>query len=255
MEDIDEFIGNRVAKYIGSIAFFGSVVERIRGAVFAKQPDTGIGVFQVVWKIVYDDADVVHMTRTEIIAAMHTHKLLERNDYVGGGTGSDLHVLAEYVEEELGDINANPGLFGNATLFFDPRNRPLDMLPPDAKRNRLSFLVELVLDKFRKRISNEALKTRLRKDSTTFGATDIPTDIRSIGKFLVSRTLQEATRNRCGNDECSHAWIGALDPFDFDSNDCCLDCGTARYTRKGGKLVPRRIFYYFGAIQAIEGLH
>jgi hypothetical protein len=129
------------------------------------------------------------------------------------------------------------------------------MLTPDAKQNRLSYLVELVLDKFRKGISNKALKTRLRKDSTTFGATDMRTDIRSIGKFLGSRTLEEVTRHRCGNDECSHAWIGAVDPVDFDSNDCCHDCGTARYTRKGGKLVPRRIFYYFGAVQAIEGLH
>jgi hypothetical protein len=129
------------------------------------------------------------------------------------------------------------------------------MLTPDAKQNRLSYLVELMLHKLRKGISNEVLKTRIRKDSTTFGATDMPTNIRSIGKFLGSRTLSEVIRHRCGNDECSHAWIGSVDSFLFDSNDCYSDCGNARYTRKGRKLVPRRIFYYFGAIQAIEGLH
>jgi hypothetical protein len=36
MEDIDECIENRVAKYFGNTVFFGSVVERSLGAVFAK---------------------------------------------------------------------------------------------------------------------------------------------------------------------------------------------------------------------------
>ena len=161
-------------------------------------------------------------------AHTHTHKLLEKNDYVGGDTRRDLPILAENNEEEPRDINANPGLFGNATYFLDPKNWPLDLLTPDAKQNRRSYLVELLLDKFRKRICNEALKTRLRKDSAAFGVADMPTNIRSIGKFLRSITLQKVTRHRCGNDECSHAWIGSVDPFQFDSNDCCLDWGTLR---------------------------
>ena len=75
MEDIDGFIGKRIVKYFGRTISFGNVVERIRGAVFAKQHDTSIGVLQVVWKIVYDDEDVEQMSRTEIIAAMHTHTI------------------------------------------------------------------------------------------------------------------------------------------------------------------------------------
>jgi len=52
---------------------------------------------------------------------MHTHKLLEKHDYVGGSTRRDMPVLAENNEEEPGDINANPGLFGNATIFLDQK--------------------------------------------------------------------------------------------------------------------------------------
>jgi hypothetical protein len=48
MEDIDNFIGKRVAKYFGNIVFFGSVIEIIRGAAFVKQRNTGIRVLQVV---------------------------------------------------------------------------------------------------------------------------------------------------------------------------------------------------------------
>jgi hypothetical protein len=36
-----------------------------------------VRVLQVVWRIVYDDANVEQMTRMEIIAAIHTHKLHE----------------------------------------------------------------------------------------------------------------------------------------------------------------------------------
>lgn len=146
-------------------------------------------------------------------------------------------------------------MFGSATTFLDPRFRLLDMLTPNATQNRLSYLVELLLDKYRKGISNEALKTRLRKDSAAFGALEMPTDARGIGRFLGSRKLVEVTRHRCSNDECSYAWIGSVHPSKFDANDCCPDCGTLRYIRKGGTLVPRRCYYYFGAVKAIEALH
>ena len=58
------------------------------------------------------------MSRTEIIDAMHTHKLLLKIDHVGGNTQRDLHVLVENNEEELDDENGNHGLFGNATHFL-----------------------------------------------------------------------------------------------------------------------------------------
>ena len=115
--------------------------------------------------------------------------------------------------------------------------------------------MELVLDKSQKRISNEAIKVRLRKDTAAFGATDMPTDVRGIGRYLGARTIQEVTRHRCAKTECSYAWIGAVSPSEFKSGDKCPDCGTPRYKLVGAKLKPQRVFYYFGAQNAVEALH
>ena len=38
------------------LLFVGTVAEKIRGAVLAKQPD-GNRLWQAVWKIVFDDSD------------------------------------------------------------------------------------------------------------------------------------------------------------------------------------------------------
>jgi len=99
------------------------------------------------------------------------------------------------------------------------------------------------------------IKICLRKDSAAFGAKNMPTDIRSIAKFLGARTLQVVTRHCCINDGCSYAWIGSVHPKDFDSNDVCLDCNSPKYIRKGGKVIPRRVFFYVRATSAIEALH
>ena len=112
-----------------------------------------------------------------------------------------------------------------------------------------------MLDKANKQISNEAIKVRLRKDTAAFGAEGMPSDVRGISRFLGARKIEEVTRHLCGNQECSHAWIGAVSPSEFDSRDACPDCGTPRYVREGAKLKPKRKFYYFGAAQAIEALH
>ena len=254
-DDIDEFIGKRVAKHFGKSVFFGTVAEKIRGAVIAKEVGTSTGFLQVVWKIVYDDADDEEMNRKEIIAALNTYRLHSYLDFIGSNKERGLPVLAGYADDEPIEEFHIAGVFGSATTFLDPRYRLLDMLTPNATQNRLSYLVELLLDKYRKGISNEALKTRLRKDSAAFGALEMPTDARCIGRFLGSRKLVEVTRHRCSNDECSYAWIGSVHPSKFDANDCCPDCGTQRYIRKGGTLVPRRCYYYFGAVRAIEALH
>ena len=196
------------------------------------------------------------MTRTEIIVALNLYTLHAARDYVGTNHKRDVPLLGEEdIVEDAEDGNDIHGLFGYATDFLDPSYRLLDLLTPHAKQNRLSYLVELLLDKYSKGISNEALKIRLRKDSIAFGAEEMPTDVRSIGRFLGARTLQEVTRHRCGNDECSYAWIGEVHFTKFDVYDCCLDCGTPRYKRKKGALVPQRVFFYFGAARAIEALH
>jgi hypothetical protein len=41
----------------------------------------------------------------------------------------------------------------------------------------------------------------------------------------------------------------------YDPGDMCPDCGTPRYKRVGARLKPQRVFYYFGAANAVEALH
>ncbi len=96
------------------------------------------------------------------------------------------------------------------TDFHDPRYRLFDLLALTATQNRLSYLVELLIDKFEKQISNSALKHRLRKDSADVGVLNMPTDVRGIRRFLVARSIDEITRHRCVDIECSYAWIGAV---------------------------------------------
>ena len=156
---------------------------------------------------------------------------------------------------EQNNVFEEDALLGTGVEFLDPRYRLLDKLTPTATQNRLSYLVELVLDKCRKRISDEAIKVRLRKDAAAFGAADMPVDVRGISRFLGARTLKEVTRHRCGNNECSFTWIGAVPENHFDFNDCCPECGTTRYIREGKQVRPRRVFYYFGAANAVEALH
>ena len=58
-----------------------------------------------------------------------------------------------------------------------------------------------MLDKSRKGISNEAIKLRIRKDAAAFGAEDMPTDVRSNGKFLGVRNLEEEIWHLCENND------------------------------------------------------
>ena len=163
------------------------------------------------------------MNRLEIIAAIKLYCLHE---------SQDLHKPQAFIQrvDDDADIDEVPLFADHAipssdTDFLDPRYCLLDLLTPTATQNRLSYLVELLIDKSRKRISNEALKERLKKDVATFGAKDMPTDVRAIGRFLGARSLQEVTRHRCGGDECSYAWIGAADECNFNLNDVCPECG------------------------------
>jgi hypothetical protein len=252
---VDEFINQRVAKFFKGCIYFGTVVERTRGPVTAAGAD-GMKVLQAVWKIVYDDADTEQLTRIEIMDLMRTYRLHEQEDIKkSNGVGSLVEVPLDDDVDGVNEADFEDGLVSTDCKFLDPRYNLLDMLTPTARQNRLSYLVELVLDKCQKGISNEAVKLRIRKDAAAFGAENLPTDVRGIGRYLGARSLQEVTRHRCSNDECSFAWSGAVDPKDFDINDTCPECGTHRYKREGRKIKPRRVFYYLGAANAIEALH
>jgi len=104
-----------------------------------------------------------------------------------------------------------------------------ELLTPTVTQNRLSYLVDFVLDKAQKQISSEAIKVRLLKDASAFGAKGMLGDVRVISRYLGARTVAVVTRHLCGNTECSYAWIGAMSPSEFDSTDVCPDCGTPRY--------------------------
>jgi hypothetical protein len=59
-------------------------------------------------------------------------------------------------------------MWGTGTYFLDPKYNLLDLLTPTATQNRISYLVELVIDQATKLISNEAVKLRLRNDAAVF---------------------------------------------------------------------------------------
>jgi hypothetical protein len=252
---VAELCGMRVAKDFSGEIYFGTVVEKIKGAVLAAPNAKGIRLWEAVWKIEYDDGDVEQQNRFEIIALIKNYRRHRQADNrIGLNNAVNIEEVNEDVDEEA-DSAPEHGILGTGTNFLDPRYNLLELLTPTATQNRLSYLVELVLDKAQKQISNEAVKVRLRKDASAFGAKGMPGDVRAISRYLGARTVAEVTRHLCGNSECSYAWIGAVSPSEFDSTDVCPDCGTPRYSREGAQLKPQRKFYYFGAAQAIEALH
>ena len=133
-------------------------MERTRGPVTAAGVD-GIKVLQSVWKIVYDDADTEQLTRLEIMDLMRAYQLHESEDK------NKSYVLGSLVEIPLDDdvdgvneADFEARLVSTDCKFLYPRYNLLDVLTPTASQHRLRYLVELVLDKCQKSISNEAVK-------------------------------------------------------------------------------------------------
>ena len=199
----DEFCGKRVAKSFAGKIYFGTVVERIKGAVLGDADSNGIRLWQAVWKIEYDDGDVEQQNRLEIIALLRNYRVHLKED-TRHSTNIGINVAVNTQDEndnanEEGDFIIETGMLSTTTNFLDARYNLLQLLTPTATQNRLSYLVELVLDKANKQISNEAIKVRLRKDAAALGAEDMPTDVREISRYLGARTVEEATRQLCGN--------------------------------------------------------
>jgi len=130
------------------------------------------------------------------------------------------------------------GMLSTCTTFLDPRYNLLGLLTPTTTQNRQSYLGELVLNKPQKQISNKAVHACLRKDAAAFRVEDMPTNVRGFARYLGVRTIEDVRRHRCGNSECSYAWIGAVAPYKYNSEEVCLDCGTPRYKRVGSVLKP-----------------
>jgi hypothetical protein len=206
---VTHFCGSRVAKLFDDEIHFGYVRERIRGAVVAAK-SSGIKEFQAIWKIEYDDGDIEQLNRIEIVAAMRLYRLHREVDtrVLTEHVDSDDHVADE--DDNVDDEVDDPGMLSTWSHFLDPQYNLLQLLTPTATQNRLGYLVALVLDKSQKQISNEAIKVRLRKDAASFGAEDMPIDVRGIARYLGACTMAEITQHRCGNSECSYAWVGAV---------------------------------------------
>jgi hypothetical protein len=210
--DMINLCGCRVAKLFDDDFFLGFVRERRRGAVLAPT-SSGITEFQAVWKIEYDDGDTKQLNLKEIVAAMRLYRLHQKADTQIPPTIVDSGNTAAVENDNLDDEADVLGMLSTGTTFLDPRYNLLELLPPTATQNRLSYLVDLVLDKSQKHISNEAIKARLRKDAADSRVEDMPIDVRGIARYLGARTIEDDRRHRCGNSKCSYAWIGAVAPY------------------------------------------
>jgi len=166
MDDmVDEYVDQIVARNFNDFIYFGTVVERIRGPVMAVGAD-GKKVLQAVWKIVYDDADTEQLTRVEIIDSMRTYRLHESEDKNKRNVlGSQVLIPLDDEADDVNEADFEDGLVSTDSKFLNPRYNLLDVLPPIASQNRLSYLIELVIDECQKGVSNEAVKIRSWKDA------------------------------------------------------------------------------------------
>ncbi len=61
-------------------------------------------------------------------------------------------------------------------------------------------------------------------EANVFGA-NVAEDIRCVAKQLGARKMQFVVRHRCV--ECDYAWIGALNPIDYDLDEKCPNRGNS----------------------------
>jgi hypothetical protein len=123
---------------------------------------------------------------------------------------------------------------------------------PNAKQNKLSYLVDYYMMARKRKVVNTFIKDRLATESAVFGV-NVPEGIRSIAKQLGARRLQSVVRHKCV--DCDYAWIGPIDPADFNLAESCPDCGHPRYMQTASGIKPVSIFWYFGLSNALGMLH
>ena len=104
----------------------------------------------------------------------------------------------------------------------------------------------------KRKVVNTFIKERLATESYVFGA-NVPEGIRGIAKLLGARKLQSVVRHKCAN--CYYAWIGPVDPGDFNLEESCPDCKNPRYMQTATGIKPVSVFWYFGLCHALGMLH
>jgi len=117
---VAELCGMRVAKDFSGEIYFGTVVEKIKGAVLAAPNAKGIRLWEAVWKIEYDDGDVEQQNRFEIIALIKNYRRHRQADNrIGLNNAVNIDEVNEDVDEEA-DSAPEHGILGTSTNFLDP---------------------------------------------------------------------------------------------------------------------------------------
>ena len=248
-----EYVGRRVAKKFtpddGSEdqLFFGFVQSKER-LLRRRRPRSRL---QQVWTIRYDDGDSEELNRFEVAQAI----ALAEQYGQGVGMGDDNEDgegeldMAEPLDPDA-EIFVVRAPFDNAAHHHEVAEEWLEPLSDHSDRNTFSYLVDLVRDKMKFRMTDAATQQRLKRETLAYAA-KLPTDMRQLRKKLGSGNLQDVIRHRCMKAGCCFSWIGAVDTRSYNENDRCPDCDTKRYKRVSGKLVPCGVWYYFGISVAI----
>ena len=89
-------------------------------------------------------------------------------------------------------------------------------MAPNERQNKPSYLVDYFMMARKGKVVNTFIQNQLATKAIVFG-TNVPEGIRSLAKLLCARKLQSVVRNKCAN--CDYAWIGSVDPVDFNLED------------------------------------
>ena len=94
-------------------------------------------------------------------------------------------------------------------LALDRAEDLAEPVAPNAKQNKLSYMVDYFMMSRKRKVVNTFIKDMLAIEAALFGA-NVPENIRCIAKQLGARKLQTVVGNKCA--ECDYAWIGPVDP-------------------------------------------
>jgi len=223
----------------------------------ATNPETRIHAQH--WRILYDDGDTEDMDRVQVKAALGLAKKLRENgkvtyDWNARDLLPDDPLVSDSDESALSDemLMAQAPFEARDGLSLDQAEDLHELVAPNAAQNKLSYLVDYFMMARKRKVVNTFIKDRLATEAVVFGA-NVPEGIRSIAKQLGARKLQSVVRHKCS--ECDYAWIGPVNPKDYDMDEKCPDCGNPRYFLTATGIKPVSIFWYFGLSNALGMLH
>jgi hypothetical protein len=200
------------------------------------------------------------MDRVQVKAALGFAKKLRDNGKVTYDWNERDSQHADHVASDSYEDHALPDEMSMAQAPFEARDGLaldraedwVEPVAPNAKQNKLSYLIDYFMMARKRKVVNTFIKDRLAIEAAVFGA-NVPEGIRSIAKQLGARKLQTVVRHKCA--KCDYAWIGPLDPVNYDFGEECPACGNPRYYRTATGIKPVSISWYFGLSNALGILH